>query len=65
MVTISAGIDSDRLEVFLYDTSGRMVLSKTMPNQASVSVSHLNKGIYMVIILSDHKRVSTQKLIVR
>ena len=65
LITISADVASDMLKLFFYDTSGRMVFSKTMPNHTSVSVSHLNQGIYMLIIQSDHERVSTQKLIVR
>lgn len=55
-----------KVDIKLYDTSGRIVLEKTnISPDSPISVSDLAKGVYMISITEKGSQPKTQKLIIK
>lgn len=50
-------------QLSIYDTQGRLQLSKNMISSAEIDIAELSNGVYFINIIDKERRVSTFKLI--
>jgi hypothetical protein len=50
-------------EIIIYNSKGQVVLNVNKPENNSLSLINLEKGIYFIVFLKEKLRVSTKKII--
>jgi len=51
------------MELEIYDITGRIVLNQQIENNASISINHINKGLYFVKLSDNIKTIYTEKIV--
>jgi len=65
-LTIQAENISHRIEVSLFDLSGRLLISNSLTSQIyCFDINHLEDGLYILVFRSEGQLLETQKLIIR
>lgn len=69
MVTISGGnLSKEKHQLTIYNELGQQVYNKNMAlfNEYTINLSHLSKGVYFIILLSEESNLKqTEKLIIK
>lgn len=55
---------AEKININIYDYTGKMVLTKTVNSQEQINISHLSSGIYAYNIILNNKHTQTGKIII-
>jgi ELWxxDGT repeat protein len=65
-ITLNADLKGGSAQLSIYDLQGKILQKQTIQdNQQLIELSNLNKGIYLIQVITNDARIKTQKLIIQ